>query len=123
MSKRLARAVALVGKQARTAGATAAMTGDTGPGCRGELLGQLLPLQLFHTGANRLEIVSCSGFRHRTLPGLALTCVIAVRQSPKRFQAARIPHPMPLRNSVRNPADSQGTRKVGGLVSLRAEVP
>jgi hypothetical protein len=59
-SKRLARAVALVGKKAQTACATPAMTWDTGLGCNG-LLGQLFAPQLFHAGTDRLEVVSCSG--------------------------------------------------------------
>jgi hypothetical protein len=37
------------------------MTRDAGVGCRGGLLGQPLPPQLFHAGADYLEIVSYSG--------------------------------------------------------------
>jgi hypothetical protein len=67
-SKRLARSVAFVGKQAPAAGARAAMTWDVCVGCQGGLLGQLLPPQLFHARADRFEIVSYSGLCHQTLP-------------------------------------------------------
>jgi len=60
-SKRLARSVALVEEQASAAGAGAAVTGDSGVGCRGGLLGQLFPPQLFHAGTDCLEVVNCVG--------------------------------------------------------------
>jgi len=59
-SQRLARAVALVGEKAQTASATPAMTWDTALGCD-NLVGKFFAPQLFHAGADRLEVVSRSG--------------------------------------------------------------
>jgi hypothetical protein len=59
-SKSLARSVALIGEQAPATSTRATMTRDA-VSCWGRLLGQPLPPQLLHAGADCLEIVSCSG--------------------------------------------------------------